>query len=57
MMSESRRNRRKEKRKTSKSEISRKDKVIGILAMAAIFMAAVIAIILMNLGFFKHLFE
>ena len=57
MMSESRRNRRKEKRKTSKSEISRKDKVIGILAMAAIFMAAVIAKILMNLGFFKHLFE
>lgn len=45
MMSESRRNRRKIERNKhrTKSDISRKDKLIGILAIIIIFIVAVIA--------------
>ncbi len=59
MMSESRRNRRKNKKNTykQKNPISKKDKVIGISAIAAIFLAAVILIIYLNLDFIRHFFN
>ena len=36
---------------------SKKDKVIGISAIAAIFLAAVILIIYLNLDFIRHFFN
>lgn len=46
-MSENRRNRRKNKRKgiQIKSNISKKDKIYGILAIVAIFITAMIAVV------------
>ncbi|WAC01643.1 hypothetical protein N7U66_17175 [Lacinutrix neustonica] len=59
MMSESRRNRRKNKKNTykQKNPITKKDKVIGISAMIGLFIAAVILIIYLNLEFIKQLFH
>tara|TARA_Y100001968_G_C19258701_1_gene668134 strand:+ start:746 stop:976 length:231 start_codon:yes stop_codon:yes gene_type:complete len=59
MMSESRRNRRKDKKNTykQKNPITKKDKVIGISAMIGLFIAAVILIIYLNLDFIRHFFN
>ncbi len=59
MMSESRRNRRKNKKNTykHKNPITKKDKVIGISAMIGLFIAAVILIIYLNLDFIRHFFN
>ena len=58
-MSESRRNRRKNKKNTykQKNPITKKDTVIGISAMIGLFIAAVILIIYLNLDFIRHFFN